>query len=178
MNGFYSRCWILIGLALLLGRSATLAAELAPPSVEFAAGYEAELQAKYGAQEAPVLRSDILDSMSAALKAAHGSCNLNMDIVIERAAPSHPTMKQQLDDPAMDPFRSVFLNGGAALTGHVRGADGRVLATVKHQHFADNLPTISPGKDPWSDAHVAIGQFTSKLVGACKRQTMAADLSH
>ena len=96
---------------------------------------------------------------------------------MERAAPSHPTMKQQLDDPAMNPIRSVFLNGGAALTGHVRGADGAILATVKHQHFPDELRLVSAGKDPWSDAWVAIGQFTAKLLAACKRQTSAATRS-
>ena len=166
------------GLVLLLLPTTALAAESMPPAVDFAPGYEATLQAKYGTQEATALRSEIVDSISAALKAAHGRCALNLDVVLERAAPSHPTMKQQLDNPALDPFRSVFLNGGAALTGHVHGADGRVLDTVKHQRFADNRASVSAGKDPWSDARLAIGQFTDKLVNACKRRTIAADLSH
>jgi hypothetical protein len=179
MNRFQRRRGIATGIALLLVQSGTVNAGLVlSPSVEFAPGYEAALQAKYGDREAPALRSEILDSVSAGLKAAHGRCNLNLDIVLERAAPTHPTMKQQLDDPSMDPFRSVFLNGGAALTGQVRGADGRVLATVKHQRFADNRSSISPGKDPWSDARVAIWQFTSKLVDACKQQTIAAAAAH
>jgi hypothetical protein len=55
-------------------------------------------------------------------------------------------MTQQLNELAMDPFR-----------------------------FADDLRSVSPGKDPWSDARVAIGQFTAKLVGAFRRQSMAAN---
>jgi hypothetical protein len=175
MNRFQRRGCIAIGLALLLIQSGTVnAGPLLSPSVEFAPRYEAALQAKYGDREALALRSEIIDSVTAGLKAAHGRCHLNLDIVLERAAPTHPTMKQQLDDPAMDPFRSVFLNGGAALTGQVRSVDGRLLATVKHQRFADNRSSISPGKDPWSDARVAIWQFTSKLVDACKQQTLAS----
>jgi hypothetical protein len=177
MHSSHGRSWVPTALALLLAQSATLAADGAPPSIEFAPGYEAALQAKYGAQEATALRSEIGDSMSAALTAAHGGCALTLDVVLERAAPSHPTMKQQLDNPAMDPFRSVFLNGGAALTGHVHGADGRVLDTVTHQRFADNRASVAAGKDPWSDARLAIGQFTDKLVRACKRQTIGADAS-
>lgn len=177
MNRFSSAHWICIGLAVLLVDSAARAAEFSPAVVAFAPGYEAALQAKYGAQEAPALRSEIVDSISTALKAARGDCNLNLDVIMERIAPSHLTIKQQLDDPAMDPLRSVFLNGGAELTGHVRGADGRVLATVKHQHFADDLRSVSPAKDPWSDARVAIGQFTAKLIDACKRQTRAISRS-
>jgi hypothetical protein len=166
------------GLALLLLQSAALATELAPPTVEFAPGYEAALRATYGDREAPALRSEILDSVAAGLTSAHGSCQLNLDIVLERVAPTHPTMKQQLDDPAMDPIRSVFLNGGATLTGRMCGADGRALATVKHERYADNRSSVSPGKDPWSDARVAIWQFTSKLLDACKQQTISAAASH
>jgi hypothetical protein len=102
---------------------------------------------------------------------------LSLDIVLESAAPTHPTMKQQDDNPALDPFRSVFVNGGAALTGYVRGADGRTLLTVKDKYFADQLRIVSAGKDPWSDARLAIGQFASKLVKACSRQAISADTS-
>ena len=116
MNRFSSAHWICIGLAVLLVDSAARAAEFSPAVVAFAPGYEAALQAKYGAQEAPALRSEIVDSISTALKAARGDCNLNLDVIMERIAPSHLTIKQQLDDPAMDPLRSVFLNGGAELT--------------------------------------------------------------
>jgi hypothetical protein len=177
MINSHVRGWISDALAVLLLPAAVLAAEAAPPAVEFAPGYEATLQATYGMQEAPALRLEIVDSISAALRAAHGGCALNLDVVLERAAPSHPTMKQQLDHPGVDPCRSVFLNGGAALTGHVLSADGHVLDTVTHQRFADNRASVSAGKDPWSDARLAIGQFTDKLVRACKRQTLAGDAS-
>jgi hypothetical protein len=181
MNNRFDLHPIVAGLALLLleatslARATTPAAPLAPASVEIAARYQAALHSTYGEREGTVLRSYILDSTSEALRSAHGECSLDLDIVLERAAPTHPTMKQQLDNPALDPFRSVFVNGGAALTGYVRGADGRTLATVKDEYFADQLPIVSAGKDPWSDARLAIGQFAAKLVKACSRQASTAD---
>ncbi len=175
MNRFLNASLLLA--AATLARASTTMAPPAPPSVEIAAGYQAALKSTYGTREGTVLRSYIIDSTSEALKAAHGECNLNLDIVLERAAPTHPTMKQQDDNPALDPFRSVFVNGGAALTGFVRGTDGRTLATVKDQYFADQLPIVSAGKDPWSDARLAIGQFTAKLVKVCRRQASVADAS-
>lgn len=177
MSRFPPHSRILAALAMLL-QSAAIAYASAPPSVSFAPGIEATLQAKYGEPEVPALRSEVVDSVSAALKAAGDRCNLDLEVVLQRAAPSHPTLKQQLDDPAMDPFRTVFYHGGAALTGQVLGADGRVLQTVTHERFADNRSSISAGKDPWSDARVAIGQFSDKLVKACRRQTGAAGASH
>ena len=175
MNRFLNASLLLA--AATLARATTTTAPPAPPSVEIAAGYQAALKSTYGAREGTVLRSYIVDSTSEALRAVHGECNLNLDIVLERAAPTHPTMKQQDDNPALDPFRSVYVNGGASLTGHVLAADGRTLVTVKDQYFADQLAIVSAGKDPWSDARIAIGQFTSKLVKACRRQTAAADAS-
>jgi hypothetical protein len=168
---------LLLLAATTLAGATTLSAQPTPPSVEIAPGYQSALKSTYGVREGTVLRSYILDSTSEALKAAHGECSLSLDIVLERAAPTHPTMKQQDDNPALDPFRSVFVNGGAALTGYVRGADGRTLLTVKDKYFADQLRIVSAGKDPWSDARLAIGQFASKLVKACSRQAISADTS-
>jgi hypothetical protein len=174
-----NRLFAALGLlaATTLTGATTLSGQPAPPSVEIAPGYQSALKSTYGVREGAVLRSYILDSTSEALKAAHGECSLSLDIVLERADPTHPTMKQQDDNPALDPFRSVFVNGGAALTGYVRGADGRTLLTVKDKYFADQLRIVSAGKDPWSDARLAIGQFASKLVKACSRQAISADTS-
>jgi hypothetical protein len=174
MNRFLDALLLLTATGLA---AATTPSGPAPVSVGIAPHYQAALQSTYGAREGAVLRSYIVDSTSEALRSAPGECSLNLDVVLERAAPTHPTMKQQDDNPALDPFRSVYVNGGASLTGHVLGADGRTLATVKDQYFADQLPIVSAGKDPWSDARLAIGQFTSKLVKACRRQTAAADAS-
>jgi len=171
----YRRHWIAAGLVCLPLCATALAAEFSPASVEFAPAVEAALQSKYGAPEAAAVRSIVVDRMSAALKAAGGKCNLALDVVIERAAPSHPTMSQQFNDPSLDPIRTVFNDGGAALTGHVRDAGGRELATVRHKHFNDDLRLTSASKVPWSDARVSIDQFAHMLVAECKRQTSAAN---
>jgi hypothetical protein len=178
MYARHSRGSICAALAWLLLPAAASTDELQPPSVGFAAGYEATLQAKYGAREASVLRSEMLAAVSNSLKGAHGNCRLHLELVLERAAPSHPTMQQQLNEPSLDPFHSVFFNGGAALSGQVRDAQGQVLATVTHQRFADDRSSVSASRDPWSDADVAIGQFADKLVQACSRQSITAAARH
>ena len=161
--------------ALLIGWLALLpaapGAELSPGAITFAPGYEAEFSNAYGAQEVPALRSQILDSVAQSLHAAHGRCARSLDVVLERAAPTHPTMKQQNDDPSLDPIRTVFRTGGAALTGHVLDDSGQVLATVTYKYFTDSLRPISPARDPWSEARNAIGQFSSRLVDACTKQS-------
>jgi hypothetical protein len=177
MHGSHSRGWICAALAWLLLPAAASADDAQPPAVGFAAGYEATLQAKYGTRETAALRSQMLAAVSESLQAAHGSCQLHLDVVLERAAPSHPTMQQQLNDPALDPFHSVYFNGGAALSGQVRDAHGQVLASVTHRRFADDRSSLSASRDPWSDADVAIGQFADKLVRACRRQTITGALA-
>ena len=160
MNRLFDSCRLIVGPASLLLAATSLAAattpatQPAPPSVEIAAGYQAALQSTYGAREGTVLRSYILDSTSDALKAVHGECNLNLDIVLERAAPTHPTMKQQMDDPALDPFRSVFVNGGAGTDRlhtrrrrpHARDSEGRlfrrpVADRLRRQGSMERRPT-------------------------------------
>jgi hypothetical protein len=150
MHASHSRGCICVALAWLLLPAAGSAEQLPPPAVGFAAGYEATLQARYGTREAAVLRSQMLAAVAASLRAAHGSCQLHLDVVLERAA----------------------------LSGQVRDAHGQVLATVTHQRFADDRSSLSASRDPWSDANVAIGQFADKLVHACGHETITAAALH
>ncbi|HEY1724351.1 MAG TPA: hypothetical protein VGF89_02930 [Steroidobacteraceae bacterium] len=170
-----SRCFhsqsMFVVVTVLTGLPMAMAADFSPDSVQFAPGYEHTFEAQYGAREVPTLRSEIAQTVSQSLKAAHGSCRLDLNVVVDRAAPTHPTMKQQSDEPGLDPIRTVYRNGGAALTGRVLGSDGKVLATVTHRYFSDTLPPISPARDPWSEARVAISQFSSKLVEACEQKS-------
>jgi hypothetical protein len=139
------------------------------PSVTLAPALVKTVESRYGANEVPALRAQIMDSITTALKGAGGKCNLSIEIVLEKVAPSHPTVKQQLDDPSQDAFRTRFAYGGAALTGYLRGS-GQEPVIVKHERFADDLRFAAYGKDPWSDARLAIDQFSDKLVSACARQ--------
>ncbi len=76
--------------------------------------------------------------------------------------PTHPTMKQQLDDPSLSPVRTRYL-GGADLVGELRDSKQQVLATVSYRNFADVLAAGSPSLDPWADARQAIDAFAAKL---------------
>jgi hypothetical protein len=150
------------------------AGELSPASVTFAPGYEVTFKNAYGAREVLALRSQILDSLSHSRKSAGGRCSLALNVTLEHAAPTHPTMQQQLDNPSLDPFLTVFFDGGASLSGQVLDADGHVLATVKYDYFNGYLRPLSPAQDSWAEARIAIEAFSSRLVDACIKQSASA----
>jgi hypothetical protein len=157
----------------VLAGGAACAGQFGAESVSFAPGVEAAVRAQYGARELPLLRAQLVATMDGALKSAADRCNLSVEVMFERVAPSHPTLQQQLSNPALDPTRTHFAYGGAALEGQLRDAGGRIVTTVKDQYFTDDLRFASVGRDPWSDARIAIDQFADKLVKACERASVA-----
>ncbi len=157
--------------AFLAASQAVLASGLSPAAVTFAPTYEATFKQKYGADQVPVLRSEIVDLVSRSLKSAGTRCSLGLDVTVDRAAPTYPTMKQQMDNPSLSAFRTVFRDSGASLTGHVLDASGHVLTTVTYEDFNGYQPGLSPARDPWSQARVAIDAFSHRLVDACIRQS-------
>jgi len=156
-----------------LGPPQAIASGLAPAAVTFAPEYMASFKKKYGDHEIPVLRSEVARAVSQSLKAAGGRCSRQLDVTIERAAPTTPTIKQQMDDPTLSPFRTVNRDSGASLKGHVLGPEGHVLETVEYGHFNGYTPGLSPARDPWSEARVAIEAFSTRLVNACVKQSAA-----
>lgn len=157
----------LVALACVASMPALPANGLTSAEVSFAPKYESLFEREYGAREVPVLRSDIVRSVSQSLQAAGDRCGLRLQVTVERAVPTHPTMAQQMRDPSLSPLRTVYRDGGASLTGHVLDASGRVLTTVKYQNFSGYSPDFSAATDPWSEARVAISQFSDRLVTAC-----------
>lgn len=150
---------------------AVLAGEISPADVTFARGYEASFKRAYGAREVEVLRSQIVDALSQARRSAGSSCTLALKVTLERAAPTHPTMQQQMDNPSLDPIRTVFRDGGASLSGQVLDSSGHVLSVVRYKYFTGGLPPLTPAKDPWGDARIAIDRFSRRLVDACSKQS-------
>jgi hypothetical protein len=147
------------------------AAPDAPAAVTFAQGYEPVFTHAYGAREVQVLRSEIIDSVSESRKSAGSRCTLPLNVTLVRVAPTHPTIQQQLDAPSLDPLRTVYRDGGAALRGEVLDPAGQVLDTVKFEYFAAGMGPVSAARDPWGDARRAIEMFSSRLVAACIKQT-------
>lgn len=162
---------LVLASACLAPSQAVLAGELSPAAVTFAPSHEATFKRQYGAREVQVLRSQIVQSVSQSLKSVGSECSRNLDVTIERAAPTHPTMQQQMRDPSLDPTRTVFRDSGAALTGQVLDSSRRVLATVKYEYFSSYMPIVAPAKDPWSQARVAIDAFSHRLVDACVKHS-------
>lgn len=150
------------------------AGQVSPAAVSFDPRYEPAFKKAYGAREVGVLRSEIEDSLSHSLKSAGGRCRLALAVRVRRAAPTHPTMQQQMDNPSLDPFRTVYRDGGASLAGQVLDASGRVLETVRYEYFTGGLPPLSPARDPWGDARIAIDGLSKRLVQACIRQSASA----
>jgi hypothetical protein len=153
-----------------LGASVLLAqAVFAEPSreatVDFDPGVTTILQRTYGAKEAGVLRSDILAAVAKEESRAPLPEGLTLKVTVRKVMPTHPTMKQQLDDPSLSPARTRYL-GGADLVGELRDSKQQVLANVSYRNFADVLPAGSPSLDPWADAQQTIDTFAAKLAAA------------
>lgn len=159
-----ARIWIATGL--LLG-SLSLAGQGPAITVEFGPRVSGELK-RYGEEEGTVLRTAILAAVSRKIGRVAAPSGLAITVVVQDVAPTHPTRQQLADDPATDVTRTKFI-GGAELTGSVRDAGGRVLATVHYRHFPPNLELGSASLDPWADARLAIDQFASKMAVACSK---------
>jgi hypothetical protein len=158
-----ARIWIATGL--LLG-SLPVAGQGPSITVDFAPGVSGELK-RYGEEEGTVLRTAIVTAVSRKLGRVATPAGLAITVVVQDVAPTHPTRQQLTDDPATDVTRTKFI-GGAELTGTVRDAGGRVLASVHYRHFPPNLELGSASIDPWADARLAIDQFAAKLAVACR----------
>jgi hypothetical protein len=132
------------------------------PAVAFDPAVTASFQRDYGAKEADVLRSAILTAL--AKEERHDAIpeGLTLTVTVRQVMPTHPTMKQQLDNPSLSPVRTRYL-GGADLVGELRDSNQQVLATVAYSNFADVLAAGSISVDPWADARVAIDMFAAKL---------------
>lgn len=159
-----------IVLAALLAApvAAPEAATAAPPpsvSVRFSAALESRLEGDYGAAERETLRALAVEAVTRALVRVPPAAlppGSRAEVVIDDAEPSHPTRRQALATPSIDPLRSKSL-GGATLSGTVLAADGRPLATASLRHYATDFALASPGGDPWADARVTIDRFAAVL---------------
>ena len=162
---------LVLGFGAVLPVQPILASEFSPEAVTFAPGYDATVKDKYGARELSVLRSQVAHTVSRSLESVGGRCNRPLNVTIERVAPTHPTIKQQLDNPSLDPTRTMYRNSGAALAGQVLDSSGRVLTTVKYDYFGGYQLPLSPATDAWSEARVAIEGFSHRLVDACVKHS-------
>jgi hypothetical protein len=163
---------ISIATGLLLG-SLSVAGQGPPITVDFAPRVSGELK-RYGEEEGAVLRTAILTAVSRKLGRVAAASGLAITVVVQDVAPTHPTRKQLTDDPATDVARTKFI-GGAELTGTVRDAGGRVLATVHYRHVPPSLELGSASIDPWADARLAIERFAAKLAVACGKLPRAGN---
>ena len=157
--------------ALLIG-PALPAAPSAPPAqpiataVVFAPAVAAKMR-RYGAAERATLQSAILSAVLHQSGCNAVSAELAVTVTVDDVAPTRPTPEQLSDDPSLNVVRTKYL-GGAELTGVVRDAGQRVVATVTYRYFPQTLALGSVSLDPWADARLAIEGFAHKLAAACR----------
>jgi hypothetical protein len=152
---------IAIGASVLLAQAA-FAEVSRDTTVDFDPAAAASLQKAYGAKEAGVLRAAILAALAKQEDHAAIPDGLTLKVTVRKVTPTHPTMKQQVDDPSLSPARTRYL-GGADLVGELLDSQQRVLVTVKYSDFADVLAAGSPSLDPWADARQVIDTFAAKF---------------
>jgi hypothetical protein len=152
------------GACMLLAQAAFAAASQ-EAIVDFDPGVTTLLQKTYGAKEAGVLRSDILAAVAKEQSHAPIPDGFTLKVTVRKVMPTHPTMKQQLDNPSLSPVGTRYL-GGADLVGELYDSKQQVLATISYRNFADVLAAGSPSLDPWADARQAIDIFAAKLAAA------------
>jgi hypothetical protein len=148
--------------ASLLLAQAVFAQAPRDTTVDFDPAVAKLLQTTYGAKEAGVLRSDILTALAKQESHTPIPEGLALKVTVRKVMPTHPTMKQQLDEPFLSAARTRYL-GGADLVGEVLDSRQQVLATISYRNFADVLPAGSPSLDPWADARQTIDAFATKL---------------
>lgn len=152
---------VAFGASVLLAQP-VFAAASRETTIDFDPSVTTLLQTTYGVKEAGVLRSDILAAVTNEETHAPLPDGLTLKVTVRKIMPTHPTMKQQLDNPSLSPVRTRYL-GGADLVGELRDSNQQVLATVTYRNFADVLPAGSPSLDSWADARQAIDAFAAKL---------------
>jgi hypothetical protein len=135
-------------------------------AVDFAPAAAANLQ-RYGEAERVTLQSAIVSAVSHERSCSAVAAGIAVTVTVDSVAPSRPTMKLLSDDPSLDVVRTRYL-GGAELSGEVRDASQRVVATVSYRYFPQTLALGSVSRDPWADARLAIDGFADKLAAACR----------
>jgi hypothetical protein len=158
---------IALGATALLAQTLSAEASLAT-AVDFDPAVTALFQKTYGANEASVLRSAIVAAVAKEERHTAMPDGLTLQVTVRKVVPTHPTMKQQLDNPSLSSARTRYL-GGADLMGELRDSKQQVLAVVDYRNFADVMADGSPSLDPWADARLAIDSFAAKLAATWDR---------
>jgi hypothetical protein len=156
-----------LGATLMLA-PAVFAAGSAQTAVEFSPGVTAQLKRDFGVSETGVLRTAIVTALAKAEQHAALPEGLTVTVTVRELQPTHPTMKQQLDNPSLSPARTHYL-GGADLVGELRDSKQQVLLTLDYRNFADVLSAGSPSLDPWADARQSIDAFAEKFAASWDR---------
>jgi hypothetical protein len=158
---------VAIGASVLLATVA-LAEPSRQASVAFDPAVATSFQRTYGTQEEDVLRSVILAALDKEESHAALPEGVTLKVTVRNVAPTHPTMKQQLDNPSLSAVRTRYL-GGADLVGELRDSKQQVLASVDYDNFAGVLAAGAVSLDPWADARQTIGTFAAKLAATWRK---------
>ena len=170
MRSLSAATYTLIATGAVLA-SVLAAAPGAATTVTFAPAAAEKMHA-YGDAERATLQSAILTAVSREMSRRAVPAGLAISVTVKDITPTRPTREQASADPTLDVVSTRYL-GGAVLSGEVRDASQRVVATVSYSHFVPTLRLGSRSFDPWADARLAIEQFAVKLAAACHDLSLA-----
>ncbi|MAP95388.1 MAG: hypothetical protein CMK07_10595 [Ponticaulis sp.] len=133
-------------------------AQAAEVNVSYSDEFIEALNEDYGTREGEYLTRLLTEDIEREFSDMSNVGTVN--VVIERAKPNRPTMKQMSDTIGLS-FQS-FSIGGAALTGEVIGVDGTTLASLDYDWFENDI-RFAQSSTTWSDANRSFGRFARKL---------------
>jgi hypothetical protein len=142
-----------------LASAGVAAAAPASVSVTVAPDLQKKFTKTYGQREADLLTADLGKSVERALLKTGAHDGARIELTLTDVMPNRPTFKQLGDTPGLSiESRGV---GGAAITGRVVEADGRVQP-VDYRWYETDITQIR-GYWVWTDAEWVFDRFAHKL---------------
>lgn len=146
--------------------AAAVALMIAPGALatEIVVGYSQDfqdaLEDNYGAKEGTYLTESIKEDLMREFEKAGIDVD-HVTVMIERAVPNKPTMKQLGDKPGLDYGASVSI-GGMELSATAFDASGAEMGSLTYDWFETDIRNAGP--TTWYDAKRASDRFARKFV--------------
>ena len=135
-------------------------------TVLFSPAMHTALETTYGSSEGAVLEQMIRQRVGAALRRGCDG-NVQVEITLLDARPTHPTDRQIGDNAALDRLRTRYL-GGAAFSARILDPDGRELKSLHYDWYGQDYRHGSLAAEPWGDVRLASEGLGSQLARECR----------
>jgi hypothetical protein len=161
------RTLVLAGLLGLLPAAVSGENAGTTTNLMFAPAMQAAFERIYGTPEEAVLERTIRERVGAALHGAGCDGQVQVEITLLDARPTHPTDKQIGDNPALDRLRTHFA-GGAEFSVRLLDPAGHELKSLRYDWYAPDDRHGSRAAEPWGDVRLASEGLGSQLARECR----------